>query len=805
VASLFPNGEILRRWLGKTLARKFSLLLAGFLVLQVVQLVVIVFAFQHISEEAAFINEAGKQRMRTLLVSSYAHSVVHPVGSRAEQQILLERLADSVNRYGDFYARLAEFQRGRHAIANWLDRDRIEPAYRLLGESRVVWENELRPLAVTVAMAPSAGQSAAALRKLEGSLPGQLQRINQAVTLLEADVRANTHEMVLAVSVLLGSSLLLGFAGFAMARFQVTLPLRRLIEGTRAVADGAYDRRVPIRSSDELGQLGEVFNRMAWTVGQKTARITAFQEVAATIASTNDSEEAINRVMQFGAEAIGARAACVVLCDEVSGEFHHRHTYGLSEEFVAGMVFRPGGLADQVLRSGEPCLSYDGPGSIHRLSDHARREGIFSFICLPLIAGDDRLGVMYFYRHARKIFSAEESDVLATFARLAAQSIRNARLYQRVSEEARTDDLTGLLNRRVFNRRLSEEHSRAQRYQKPYAVAMLDIDHFKRINDNYGHQSGDAILRQMGALLARQFRDMDIVARYGGEEFIVLLVETGGGTAKGVMERVRRAIAGTSFMLPDRREIGVTVSIGISCFPNCATDAQAAVNTADQALYTAKQAGRNRVKLYREILKARLDKRPELVVEMLQESLDNIHPVAAAITNKTATLREHAVHVQRATARLAEALGLPPDEREVLERAALLHDIGMLLVPDALLSQTTPLSDDDWRLIRQHSVTAAKWLARVPALTSVVPVVRHHHERMDGSGYPDGLRGDEIPLLARILAVTDSYSAMIDGQPGRAGMAPAKALERLRAAAGTQFDPRIVKQFVQVIESGQKI
>lgn len=303
-------------------------------------------------------------------------------------------------------------------------------------------------------------------------------------------------------------------------------------------------------------------------------------------------------------------------------------------------------------------------------------------------------------------------------------------------------------------------------------------------------------------MLTHQFRDVDIVARYGGEEFIVLLPEISGGKAKDVAERVCLAVASTPFALPDGREIGVTVSAGVSCFPNCAPEAAVAISTADQALYTAKQAGRNRVMLYRETLKARLEKRPDLVVELLLETLDNIRPVVTAISNKTIYLRKHAVRAERAAARLAEVLKLPPNEREILQRAALLHDIGMLLIPDALLNQTTPLNDDDWKLIRQHPVTAAEWLARVPALKSVVPVVRHHHERMDGRGYPDGLRGGEIPRLARILAVADSHSAMRDGRPGQTELTAAEAIERLKVAAGTQLDPEIVEQFVRALASG---
>jgi two-component system, cell cycle response regulator len=291
-----------------------------------------------------------------------------------------------------------------------------------------------------------------------------------------------------------------------------------------------------------------------------------------------------------------------------------------------------------------------------------------------------------------------------------------------------------------------------------------------------------------------------VVTRYGGEEFAVILPEISGSAAKDVAERVRRAVAATPFALPDGREIGVTVSIGISCYPNCAASPEAAVNTADQALYIAKQAGRNHVLLYSETLKARIEKDPDLIVTLLCEDPDNVLPVVTAVAAKVPFLRPHTDKVLEAAALLAQALGLSVEEHDTLRLAAQLHDIGMATIPDTLLAKTTPLTPEEWKIVKQHPATGAAYLEQVPKLRHLAPLVRHHHERYDGAGYPDGLKGEAMPKLARVLAVADAYGSMVSDWTGHAAVSPAQARERLKAGAGTQFDPGMVDALLRVLE-----
>jgi diguanylate cyclase (GGDEF)-like protein len=223
---------------------------------------------------------------------------------------------------------------------------------------------------------------------------------------------------------------------------------------------------------------------------------------------------------------------------------------------------------------------------------------------MPLASHAGRQGVVYFYRKDRDHFLPDEIQTLNTFAHLAASAIESARLRDQLQDLAITDKLTGLRNRRLFDERLAEEILRATRYGKQLSLLLLDIDDFKRINDTRGHAAGDRVLQSLGRSLPGQLRQIDLAARYGGEEFAIVLPETDAIGAKLVGERIRRMVADTPVSLADGGEINLTVSVGVACFPLGGDCAESLVEHADKALYAAKRAGKNRVRLYSEIPEA---------------------------------------------------------------------------------------------------------------------------------------------------------------------------------------------------------
>lgn len=586
--------------------------------------------------------------------------------------------------------------------------------------------------------------------------------------------------------------------GMALARSILTR-VRALSEGARAFGEGNFPYRVQLEGHDELGQLAQAFNAMAQQIEttqealtEHASQLAVLNQIAVALTSSLRLHEILNDIMQRGIALTDAKAICIAFYDETTRRFTDWLTEGLSEHFVRNMSFQPGGLADEAFTTASYILSNDRPETRHKLSRLTREEGLQCFICLPLTSHDRRLGVIYFYRTDRDTFTPAEIELLTTFASLTAQAIENARLYVQSQEQARTDALTGLDNRREFQRRLDEEIERALRHDRPLSLLMLDLDHFKRVNDTYGHPAGDEVLRATAARIRTEIRPADHAARYGGEEFVAILPETPAAGARVVAERVRRAVAGAPFRLPDGREIGLTVSIGVLCYPDDANGSRRVVEHADQALYVAKETGRNRVVLYQETLKAVLEKDPAQMVALLNASLDNIDPLLTAVSSKAAFFRGHADATEQAAARLTVALKLPEADAAALRLAARLHDIGMVAIPDAVLNKTSALDPEEWAALREHPAIAAGWFDQVPALKHLAPIVRHHHERYDGSGYPGGLKGEAIPFLARVLAVADAYSAMIADSPGRKARSAREVNEELRAGSGTQFDPRIV-------------
>jgi diguanylate cyclase (GGDEF)-like protein len=777
--------------LGRTLTRKFILLLLGFLLLQAVQLGAGLYEIRHLGDEASRVGETGKQRARLFLLANLAQqAIANGSWDNAPRALFHATLRES----DDYFPWLESFVReSRLPEADLL---------ALVAQARHAWVSEMRPL---VAQLDPTDPPAARARLVtyQALALVQVERIDQIVRRIEADIREDTRWLMVVQAVAVGLSLVLGILGIVMARYIVSLPLRRLIEAARAIADGAYDRHITIRSRDELGELAATFNRMAVAIREKTARIEALNDIAIQLTSLHSLRELPEAIMQRGMQLSGTQAACIAFYNEQSGLFDRRIAHGLSERFLNSMSFRPRGLAGQAFASGTWILSDDRPQTRHKLSRLAREEGIRAFICLPLASHASRLGVIYFYRKDRDYFLREEIGILNTFAHLAAGAIEGARLQEQTQDLAITDKLTGLRNRRLFDQRFDEEIAHARREGRPLSLLLLDVDDFKRINDGHGHAAGDAVLQSLGHALAELLWRTDFAARYGGEEFAVILPQTGWSAARRVAERIRTYVQSMPVALPSGRVVSVTVSIGIAVFPDCGRSAADLIERADQALYTAKREGKNAVRLYRDTLKLQLEREPGRIVELLNQSLDNIAPIVTAVCAKADFYHRHTEVVEQAAMQLAQALQLSAADQAALSLASRLHDLGMIVIPDALLRKRSALTAQEWQVLRQHPATGAEFLEQVPALRHLAPIVRHHHERYDGSGYPDGLKGDATPYLARVLAVADTYGSMITDWPGRTAMSPAEAREALLASAGSGLDPQIVAAFVAALDRRQ--
>lgn len=370
---------------------------------------------------------------------------------------------------------------------------------------------------------------------------------------------------------------------------------------------------------------------------------------------------------------------------------------------------------------------------------------------------------------------------------------------------ANIDGLTGLYNHAYFQKRLDEEIDRAARHKRSLSLIMLDLDNFKIFNDTWGHQEGDLVLKWFSEILNKSIRNHDIAARYGGEEFVVILPETDAQSAMVVAERIvdaaRRHSSATMGM--GRH---VTVSAGISTFPTHGSNKHNLITGADTALYQAKTEGKNQAVAFstdgtRIFATSHVDNDNP---SDTSESLKTIRYLAEIVNCRSGYSQNHSSNVEGYTQLLGQAIGLSAEELGNLRIAAILHDLGSICIPESILMKTEPLTGDDWDIIREHVKVGAALLLKVGQSESIIPGIKYHHEHYDGTGYPNALSGQDIPLPARIIAIADAYESMISPRPYRKPMSSRRALNELRRCSGTQFDPELTTAFINSLANNRR-
>jgi diguanylate cyclase (GGDEF)-like protein/putative nucleotidyltransferase with HDIG domain len=323
---------------------------------------------------------------------------------------------------------------------------------------------------------------------------------------------------------------------------------------------------------------------------------------------------------------------------------------------------------------------------------------------------------------------------------------------------------------------------------------MLDIDLFKTYNDIYGHLAGDEVLRRIGGDINSAIRSVDLAFRYGGEEFTIILPETRLEDAYKAAERMRKTIESQT----SSRAMPITISLGVASWPTDGVMKEEIVTRADAALYRAKQLGRNRTCLSSEVMKTETST-TGAQLETQPKALSMIYALAATVDAKDHYTYGHSKKVSQYAVVLSEALGLPQDRITTIRAAGLLHDIGKIAIPDSILNKPEALTRKEWKPVKAHPELGVEILRHVIDLVNCLPAILHHHEHYDGKGYPSGLKGENIPLEARILSIADAYDAITSMRPYRKQLSPQQALDELKRCCGTQFDPELVDIFRKIM------
>lgn len=367
--------------------------------------------------------------------------------------------------------------------------------------------------------------------------------------------------------------------------------------------------------------------------------------------------------------------------------------------------------------------------------------------------------------------------------------------YQAISEKAKKDSLTSLNNHGYFKELLEKETATAKQSGKPLSLAIIDLDDFKKYNDSYGHLKGDQLLREFSAFLEKVCREKDfIVGRYGGEEFSIIMPDTDKNKAYTFINKLRKNINDTPFEGAEVLLYGcLSFSAGIAELEKETFNSEEILYKADEALYFAKSKGKNIAEVYDEEENYRQD------AASMEKQFEEAEQQLKIFLSKDVYTYSHSKRVFQYAVDFGRKLQLSKSEQRLLTLAALVHDIGKLEIPRDIINKTGKLEPHEWEIMKKHVTWGKEIISTNREFADIIPLIELHHERYDGKGYPYGLQGEEIPRLARILTIIDSFDAMTTERPYQKTKTIDEAIIELRDCAGKQFDTHYVEPFIDLI------
>lgn len=522
---------------------------------------------------------------------------------------------------------------------------------------------------------------------------------------------------------------------------------------------------------------------------QRAADLNLLVEVARAVSSELDLHRVFSKIHSQVKRVIDAPLFYVALGSGEGESVRLEYLVEGEKVFEPQKYSTSGTLVGMVIASGK-AIYVRNTDERDRLTNQPIGAGpttVQSVVAVPMIVGGQTIGAISVQSYEPDAYNERHMQLLSAIAEQSGVAVQNARLYEQARTLADHDPLTELLHHRGMQDRLSIELKRAQRTDARLALLMIDVDKFKSFNDTYGHPAGDRVLKSVASALRRVARETDVVGRYGGDEFCAILPNTDVDAAWKFAGRLVAEVNARHFEVEDGRTVPIDLSIGVAVFPDDAQRREDLIQAADESLYVKKRA-------------AALS--PAMVPQTTGLLVGNVDPFSgliAAIANSGLYARAHMLNCNRLAAAFAETAGLDETDRDTLLQAAALLDLGELAIPRGLLGKPGRLSEAEFEIVKTHAHVGANILKMMAGCEPVAYAVQHHHERFDGSGYPDGLSGQQIPLVARVLALIDSYVAMTSDRPHRRALSTEQVIAEIEGAAGTLYDPTLVKIFLKVV------
>ncbi|HXX46486.1 MAG TPA: diguanylate cyclase [Candidatus Acidoferrales bacterium] len=567
---------------------------------------------------------------------------------------------------------------------------------------------------------------------------------------------------------------------------------------------------------------------------KKSRHLAMINSVSSHAITTLDPGEMLAKITAEMEKHLSYDHIGVAVLDYSAKELVVEAEAGARREAVGRRIVLGEGLIGQVARSGQIGIVREATASTPRLILPGSAAGV----ALPVNYGEQFLGVLYVESSEPCDFPEQDVLLLRTLADLFAGALHNALTFQKAQEQAITDGLTGVKTHRFLMEALSSEWKRSTRANRPLALVLMDLDHFKFVNDFYGHLEGDVVLQRVGHILEQNCRRSDVVARYGGDEFVILMPETTVEQARQLANKLRGWIASDPLL----RDKNITASFGIAAFPVHGSTPQELIQVADSSMYISKHQGGNSVstaeqgdpgdrkRWKKDVLEAYLGvtlkrlfatgpeafeeiyRRLEQFTRSLREQgaegsgetlpavvVETVTSLAFAIDAKDHYTQGHSQKVSAYAVMIAQALGLAQADVEEIRLAGLLHDIGKVGIPESILNKSGPLDASEWETMKTHTDLGARILEPLRPMLRIREMVRHHHEFYDGSGYPRRLEGDQIPHGARVIAVADAYDTITSERTYKKARTPEDAFAELERCAANQFDPEIVRVFIETM------